>query len=78
MTHPSRCRRAGCCLTVVAIRKDGFEIDASEETLARTPHTDPSNVREILEADASARRLAQKVIETNPAVFGPARTPARV
>ena len=26
----------GCCLTVVAISSDGFEIDASSETLART------------------------------------------
>jgi 1-deoxy-D-xylulose-5-phosphate reductoisomerase len=44
-----------------------------EETLRRMPHRDPSSVAEILAVDADARRLAQNVIETSPAFFGPAR-----
>lgn len=41
------------------------------ETLERMPHSDPSNVGEILEVDRAARRVAQQAIETNPAAFGP-------
>ena len=45
-----------------------------EKTLERTPIETASNVAEILEADAAARRVAQNVIETNPKVFAPARS----
>jgi 1-deoxy-D-xylulose-5-phosphate reductoisomerase len=48
-----------------------------ENTLERMPHQDPSSVAEILTVDGTARRVAQNVIDTNPVVFGPARTPAR-
>jgi 1-deoxy-D-xylulose-5-phosphate reductoisomerase len=48
-----------------------------EETLQRMPHREPSSVAEILAVDEQARRLAQNVIETNPAVFGSVRIPAQ-
>jgi len=47
-----------------------------EETLERMPHREPSSVAEILAVDEHARRLAQNVIDTNPAVFS-VRVPAQ-
>jgi 1-deoxy-D-xylulose-5-phosphate reductoisomerase len=48
-----------------------------KETLSRMPLKDALSVNEILEVDAEARRVAQNVIETNPAVFAPARVPVQ-
>jgi 1-deoxy-D-xylulose-5-phosphate reductoisomerase len=48
-----------------------------QETLERMPHTDPASVGEILAVDEAARNVAQKVIETSPVTFSPARVPAQ-
>jgi 1-deoxy-D-xylulose-5-phosphate reductoisomerase len=48
-----------------------------EETLQRMPFEDPSSVAEILDVDAAARRMAQKVIETNAALLPSGAVPAK-
>jgi len=48
-----------------------------EETLQRMPGEDASTIADVLAVDAAARRVALKVMETSPAVFGPAKIPAQ-
>jgi len=49
-----------------------------DETLQRIPHREPASVAEVLAVDEEARRMAKKVIETNPVRVGPAGVPAQV
>jgi 1-deoxy-D-xylulose-5-phosphate reductoisomerase len=53
----------------------GFPAIASivERTLEKLPVAKASSVAEVLEADLAARRVARNIIDTNPAVFAPAR-----
>ena len=41
-----------------------------EETLARIPKTEPSSISDVLQTDGEARRVAEDILEKNPAKFG--------
>lgn len=87
-----RALRAGGCSTCVLNAADEIAVEAFlrgrigfpqiarvvEDTLGRMPARQPVSINDILAFDASARRVALDVIESNRVVFAPGETPVKV